>query len=168
MVFAGGRKLHFRDVHRETGVGRAQGGNVRFEQQAPSKANNLLQQKQRTKSSRVASRARTPPAMGPWCRRNFISRCCPTKLQQNQTRLPDPNQKPTLAWLGGWMRWRHAITKKVCTKSVLFVRRFFTCSPDSGLRNKRPDLIKMATFSLISKVFGHVLASRATGHPNGP
>ena len=29
-----------------------------------------------------------------------------------QTGLPDPNPKPTPAWLGGWVRWRCAITKK--------------------------------------------------------
>ena len=40
-----------------------------------------------------------PPAVGPWCRRNFISRC--PKLQQNQTGLPNHNPKPTPAWLGG-------------------------------------------------------------------
>ena len=44
-------------------------------------------------------RSRTPPAVGPWFRRNFISRC--PKLQQNQTGLPNHNPKPTPAWLGG-------------------------------------------------------------------
>ena len=44
-------------------------------------------------------RRTTPPAVGPWFRRNFISRC--PKLQQNQTGFPNHNPKPTLAWLGG-------------------------------------------------------------------
>ena len=83
---------------------------------------------------------RTPPPVGPWCRRNLIPRR--PNSAKNQTGLPGPNPKPTPAWLGGWMRWRHAITKK---QPCLFVR-FFTCSQNT----------KMATFSLISKVFGHV------------
>ena len=41
----------------------------------------------------------TPPAVGPWCRRNLIPRR--PKLQQNQTRLPDPNPKPPPAGFGG-------------------------------------------------------------------
>ena len=40
--------------------------------------------------------------------------------------LPDYNPKPIPAWLGGWMGWRHTITKKTC----LFVRFFFTCSQE--------------------------------------
>ena len=43
----------------------------------------------------------TPP-VGPWCCRYFIPRR--RKLRQNQTGLPDPNPKPTPAWLGGWVR----------------------------------------------------------------
>ena len=38
----------------------------------------------------------------------------------------------------------------------MFFVRFFHVQPNT----------KMATFSLVPKVFGHVLASRATGHPN--
>ena len=44
----------------------------------------------------------TPPPVGPWCRRNFIPRR--PNSAKNQTGLPDPNPKPTPAWLGGWMR----------------------------------------------------------------
>ena len=51
-----------------------------------------------------------PPAVGPWCRRNFIPRR--HKLRKIQTGLPGPNPKSPPAWLGGWMRWRRAITKK--------------------------------------------------------
>ena len=46
-----------------------------------------------------------------WCRRNFIPRRHIFR-HQNQTGLPDPNPKPTPAWLGGWVRWRCAIAKK--------------------------------------------------------
>ena len=42
---------------------------------------------------------RTPPDVGPWCRRNFIPRR--PNFRKNQTGLPDPNPKPTPAWLGG-------------------------------------------------------------------
>ena len=41
----------------------------------------------------------TPPAVGPWCRRNFIPRR--PNFRKKQTGLPDPNPKPTPAWLGG-------------------------------------------------------------------
>ena len=54
----------------------------------------------------------TPPAVGPWCRRNFIPRR--PNFRKNQTGLPDPNPKPTPAWLSGSMRRRHATTKRHC------------------------------------------------------
>ena len=41
----------------------------------------------------------TPPDVGPWCRRNFIPRR--PNFRKKQTGLPDPNPKPTPAWLGG-------------------------------------------------------------------
>ena len=47
----------------------------------------------------LARRKLTPPPVGPWFRRNFISRC--PILRQNQTGLPSHNPKPTPAWLGG-------------------------------------------------------------------
>ena len=52
----------------------------------------------------------TPQDVGPCFHRNLI--LCRPILEQNQTGLPDPNLKPTPAWLGGWVRWRRAITKK--------------------------------------------------------
>ena len=51
-----------------------------------------------------------PPPVGPCFRRNFIS--CGVGSGQNQTGLPGPNPKPNPAWLGGWVRWRCALTKK--------------------------------------------------------
>ena len=41
----------------------------------------------------------TTPDVGPWCRRDFIPRR--PNFRNNQTGLPDPNPKPTPAWLGG-------------------------------------------------------------------
>ena len=53
---------------------------------------------------------RTPPAIGPWCRRNSVS--CGYGRGQNQLWLTDPTPKPTPAWLSGAMRRSRAITKK--------------------------------------------------------
>jgi hypothetical protein len=48
----------------------------------------------------------TPPAVGPWCRRNLIS--CRPILRQNQTWLPDPNPKPPPAGFGVGIAWSDA------------------------------------------------------------
>ena len=53
---------------------------------------------------------RTPQDVGPFFRRNFISRNI--GIEQNKAWLPIPDPKPTPAWLGGWMRWRRVIKKK--------------------------------------------------------
>jgi len=44
----------------------------------------------------------TPPDVGPWCRSNFIPHR--PNFRQNETGLPDPNPKPTPAWLGSRVR----------------------------------------------------------------
>ena len=44
----------------------------------------------------------TPQDVGPCFRRNFIPRR--PNLGKNQPGLPNPNPKPTPAWLGGWVR----------------------------------------------------------------
>ena len=52
----------------------------------------------------------TPPAVGPWCRRNLVS--CGYGRDQSKLWLTDPNPKPTPDWLSGAMRRSRAITKK--------------------------------------------------------
>ena len=92
--------------------------------------------------------------VGPWCRRNFIPHR--HKLRKNQTGLSDSNPKPTPAWLGGWMRWRHAITKK---HAFLY---FFSRAAKN---------IKLSTFALISKVSAMFEQAELQGTqvaPNGP
>ena len=64
----------------------------------------------------------TPPAVGPWFRRNLTS--CGVGPDQIQTGLPDPNSKPTSAWLGRSMRRSRAYSEK----THLFVR-FFHVQP---------------------------------------
>ena len=93
-----------------------------------------------------------PPDVGPGCRRNFIPRR--SNLDQNQTGLPDPNPKPTPAWLGGWVRWRHATTKKYAFLYVF---------------SRAAKNIRMVTFSLrFSAIFEQAeLPGTQTG-PNGP
>ena len=53
----------------------------------------------------------TPPQVGSWCRRNFIS--FGYGRDQNKLWLTDPNPKPTPAWLSGAMRRPRAMTKNV-------------------------------------------------------
>ena len=54
---------------------------------------------------------------------------------------PDPNPKPTPAWLGGWVRWRHAITKKTCFLYV-FLRACSQNTTNCNVIGFRPCLSK--------------------------
>ena len=69
--------------------------------------------------------AATPPAVGPWFRRNLVS-CGGVGSGQIQTGLPDPNPKPTSAWLGRSMRRSRAYS--FWRKNLLFCA-FFHVQP---------------------------------------
>ena len=96
--------------------------------------------------------AAAPASVGPWCRRNFIPRR--SNLVKNQTGLPGPNPKPTPAWFGGWVRWRHATTPKhaFCT--------FFHVQPNISYKNKGRALVR-------SRVQGWARSARGIGAPGG-
>ena len=53
----------------------------------------------------------TPQDASPFFRRNFISRN--TGIEQSKLWLPTPDPKSPPAWLGGWMRWRRVLKKKL-------------------------------------------------------
>ena len=55
--------------------------------------------KKEKKNKKRKEMNKTPPAVGPCVRRNFIS--CGSYLDQSQTGLPNRNPKPTPAWLSG-------------------------------------------------------------------
>ena len=78
---------------------------------SPTLSRSVPRARDRIRSGRVGSDRRTPQDAGPFFHRNFISRNI--GIEKNTPWLPIPDPKPTPAWLGGSMRWRRVIKKKL-------------------------------------------------------